>query len=100
MHTTTTTRPRRDLMVEGDLLPTSVEDLAELRQAILDAGHPEQVANAICGWLIGKRDGPDGLAADTRSRYRRILAAVSADNASSAGALGFCATGAWSPGTR
>ena len=66
---------RRGLRNEAAFLPTSVEDLAELRRRIVDAGHPAQTASGIVGWLVAKTAGdPDPTSAPTRSQYRKILA--------------------------
>lgn len=67
----------RALRNEADFLPSSIDDAARVRQAIIDAGNPAQVADGIVGWLISKAAGhPDRTASDTRSRYRRILATL------------------------
>lgn len=66
---------RRDLRIEAHFLPETVDDLVELRQAILEAGHSESVAHGIVGWVVGKGAGEtDALGSRTRSTYRKILA--------------------------
>lgn len=72
-------RKRRSdhLREEAAFLPTSVDDLVELRRRLIDSGHPDQVASAIVGWLVAKTtDDPDLTASSTRSRYRKILASI------------------------
>jgi len=67
----------RALRNEADHLPSSLEEAAAIRAALLDAGQPPQVADGIVGWLIAKATGqPDLTAATTRSRYRRVLATL------------------------
>lgn len=70
---------RRDLRNEATYLPTSVEELVALRQAVIDLGHTEQIANGLIGWLIAKAGRqPDAGSARTRSAYRKILAELPA----------------------
>jgi hypothetical protein len=70
-----TNRRADHLREEAAFLPRSVEDLAELRRRILDAGHPDQIASGIVGWLVAKAaDDPDRTGPNTRSRYRKVLA--------------------------
>jgi hypothetical protein len=75
---------RKDLMIEARFLPDSIEQAEQLRhliRSVIEAGevdglnprYAEAMANGIIGWLIGKRDGVDGLSAPSRSRYRRVL---------------------------
>lgn len=78
---------RKDLMVEARFLPESIDQAEQLRhliRSVIEAGHVEDLnvryaeatANAIIGWLIGKRAGVDGLSAPTRSQYRKVLHAL------------------------
>ena len=78
---------RKDLMIEARFLPASIDQAKQLRTVIrerieqgdvadISPAHAESVADAITGWLIGKTDGVDGLSAPTRSRYRKVLAAL------------------------
>lgn len=78
---------RKDLMVEARFLPDSIEQAEELRALIrhainegwvddLNPRYAESTANAMIGWLIGKREGVDTLAATTRSQYRKVLTAL------------------------
>lgn len=67
---------------EARYLPATVAQLAELRGRVIAAGHPPGVANGLVGWLISKAAGErDVTASTTRSRYRKILAALEADPA-------------------
>jgi hypothetical protein len=85
---TTITHHRRDLMIEADYLPADLADLAELRRQLVQlissgetdvaAASADTTADSIIGWLVCKLDGVDALAASTRSRYRKILAQLSA----------------------
>lgn len=73
----TTTNGRRDLRGEADFLPSTVEDLVELRRQLVAAGHPDQVASGILGWLVAKAAGdPDQTSPTTRATYRKILAGL------------------------
>jgi len=66
---------RRDLRIERHYLPSSIDELSELRQRVLDLGEPEPTANGLIGWLVAKASGEvDASSAPTRSKYRRILA--------------------------
>jgi hypothetical protein len=78
---------RKDLMIEARFLPDSIEQAEQLRHLIrsmIDSGkvdglnprNSEATANGITGWLIGKRDGVDGLTSNTRSQYRKVLHAL------------------------
>jgi hypothetical protein len=60
---------------EADFLPESLEDLADLRRRVMDAGHSAPVANGLLGWLVSKAAGEDDVTNSvTRSKYRKILA--------------------------
>lgn len=66
---------RRDLRNEADYLPETVEDLVDLRQLVIEAGHSAPVANGLVGWLLSKAAGEaDTTSSRTRSTYRKILA--------------------------
>ena len=79
---------RKDLKIEGHYLPDTVHDLIDLRERIVNViagGHIEgvtsrgadAVANGITGWLVAKAAGQtDTLTGSTRSKYRRVLAAL------------------------
>ncbi len=84
---TATHHSRRDLRIEAEFLPSTLDELLDVRDRIQDfiaAGNIEHIsprsaesmADEISGWLAGKTRGVDGKAAPTRSRYRRILAAL------------------------
>jgi len=67
----------RSIGVEGPFISTDVVVLADLKNALLEAGEPPSVGNGIVGWLIDKAVGnPDLTSATTRSRYRRTLQAL------------------------
>lgn len=71
----------RDLRDEADHLPTSLADLIDLRTRVIEHGEPVRVANGVCGFVVAKAAGqPDGLASDTRARYRRILRELAASD--------------------
>ena len=63
---------------EAAFLPIrSVEQLAAIRQAIIDAGEPPQTASGVVGWLLVKNAGEhDDTSGPTRARYRKILAQI------------------------
>lgn len=64
----------RSLRNEADYLPNDLKELVQLRADVIAAGHSRRVADGICSWLLAKAAGePDGIASDTRARYRRIL---------------------------
>ena len=63
--------------VERDFVPATLEEAAELRRAIITAGHGPAVASAIVGWLLEKsHEGIDRSGQPTRARYRRVLASL------------------------
>lgn len=81
---------RKDLMIEARFLPENLEQAKRLREVIRTAiadgrvdgvspNHAESMADSLTGWLVGKTQGVDGLAATTRSRYRRVLSALEAE---------------------
>ncbi len=82
---------RKDLMIEGDFLPKTVEDLVVLRTRIVEAvqsgaidevkpSAADSVANGITGWLVAKASGQtDTLGPSTRAKYRKVLEVVRRD---------------------
>lgn len=70
----------RHLRNERESLPDDLDDLLELRAAILAAGYSRRVADGVIGWLVGIVAGdhgrPDAVSGPTRARYRRVLADV------------------------
>lgn len=64
----------RALRDEASWLPRTLGETTVARRALLAAGQPPAVADAIVGWLVAKAVGdPDLTAAPTRARYRKIL---------------------------
>lgn len=82
------TSSRKDLMIEARFLPETIEEAAALRRRIHEVvsggevnevarpGQAEAYADQVTGWLIGKREGVDRKGPATRSKYRKILAAI------------------------
>lgn len=79
--------PRKDLMIEARFLPETIEEAAALRRRIHEVvsggevnevarGQAEAYADQVTGWLVGKREGVDRKGPATRSKYRKILAAI------------------------
>jgi hypothetical protein len=67
----------RALRNEADHLPSSIEEAASVRAAIIDAGHSPTLADSVVGWLIAKAAGhADATSPTTRSKYRRVLATL------------------------
>lgn len=65
----------RSLGIEAQYLPATVEDLATIKQRLLDAGSSPAEASGILGWLVDKAAGlPDLTSATTRAQYRKVLA--------------------------
>lgn len=99
------THHRKDLMIEGAFLPSSVEDLIDLRDRVVEliaAGDvdgikpsgADAVANGITGWLVAKAAGQtDTLSAPTRSRYRKVLAALGDADDGARAQAGFATAG-------
>ena len=67
---------RRDhWRIEALYLPDDLDDLAELRRRVIEAGHSASVANGLVGWLLSKTAGETDVSESrTRSKYRKILA--------------------------
>lgn len=60
---------------EARFLPRSIEDLVELQDRLVAAGHSPAVASGIASWLARKAIGEDDATShQTRARYRKILA--------------------------
>ncbi|HLY84796.1 MAG TPA: hypothetical protein VKQ71_17560 [Acidimicrobiales bacterium] len=70
---------RRDLTpAEAPHLPRDLSDAAVLADRLRDAGYPAAAVSGCVNWSIDKALGrPDRTGPATRSRYRKMLAALS-----------------------
>jgi hypothetical protein len=68
---------RKDLRNEAEYLPSSLDELVDVRGRVMALGESRRIADGLCMWLVAKARGErDTTAADVRSRYRRILRAL------------------------
>ena len=64
----------RSIQDEGAFLPESIDDLIDLRERLVAAGHSEGTANGLVGWLVAKKGGGGRTPSPvTQAKYRRIL---------------------------
>lgn len=62
---------------EEDWYPHTLEDLLDLRNAVIDAGVSARTADRLVAWVLTRSAGePDETAPNTRSGYRKVLAAL------------------------
>jgi hypothetical protein len=60
---------------EEDWYPRDLEDLLELRQAVIDAGVTARTADRLIAWVLTRSAGEeDSTSGPTRSSYRKVLA--------------------------
>jgi hypothetical protein len=67
----------RSIREEGPWLAwlNTLDDAAELRALVLEAGESAPIAGGLVAWLIAKKSGhPDLSESKTRAKYRRLLA--------------------------
>lgn len=62
---------------EEDWYPHTLEDLLDLRNAVIDAGVSARTADRLVAWVLTRSAGePDSTSGPTRSSYRKVLAGL------------------------
>lgn len=73
--TTTQRWQRTPIRNEASWIPRSFDDVEDLRERLIEAGHSAAIVNGLTGWLMAKALGHvDETSASTRTRYRKVLA--------------------------
>lgn len=61
---------------EAAYLPSSLEELEDVRRRLVAAGTRPATASGVVGWLLAKAHGEDPTDSVTRSKYRKLLTSI------------------------